>query len=80
MTVENYLVMMVGVIALVCGPLIVRNRKKLFDVYADANRAMWGELGRQVAKRSSPFWVGFVGVGLAAIGFVAILIGIFARE
>lgn len=79
-TIENYVVIAAGVVALVCGPLIVRNRRKLFNVFADTNRALGGAPGRQVAKGSSPFWVGFVGVGLAVIGFVALLIGIFARS
>lgn len=80
MTIENYAVIAIGVIALVCGLAVFKNRQKLFGVFTDAHRAFGGALGRQVAKRASSFWVGFVGAGIIAIGVVAILIGIFARE
>jgi small-conductance mechanosensitive channel len=80
MTLENFIVIAIGVVSIICGALVVRNRSKLFDVFADANRALGGPPGREVARRSSPFWVGFVGAGIVVIGAVAILAGIFARE
>ncbi|GAA2926234.1 hypothetical protein GCM10010458_05200 [Microbacterium luteolum] len=80
MTIENYVALSVGVIALLCGPLIVRNRRKIFGVISDTLRALGGTPGRQVVKMSSPFWVGFTGVVLAAIGVIAIIAGVFVRE
>jgi hypothetical protein len=80
MTIENFIAIALGLVAVVCGPLMIRNRKKLYDLFADTQRALGGAPGRYVAKGSSPFWVGFVGVGCTAIGVVAILVGIFTRE
>lgn len=80
MTVENYIVLAVGLVAVVCGPLMVRSRAKVFRFFADAQRALGGAVGRAVADRSSPFWIGVVGVGMTFIGLVAIGIGIFGRE
>lgn len=80
MTIENYVAIAVGLIAIVCGPLMVRNRVKIFDTIANTNRALGGAPGREVAKRSSPWWIGFVGVGLSVIGIVAVIAGIVARE
>ena len=80
MTIENYIVIAVGLIAVVCGPLMVWHRVKVFRFFADAQRALGGAVGRTVAKRSSPFWIGFCGVGLTIIGLVAIGVGIFGRE
>lgn len=80
MTIENYIVIAIGLVATVCGPLMTFNRERVYRLFADTNRALGGAPGRQVAKGSSPFWVGFVGVGFAVIGVVAIIVGIFARE
>lgn len=80
MTIENYIVLAVGLVAVVCGPLLVRNRDRLFEIFTDTNRALGGAPGREVKRLSSPWWVGFVGVGITIIGVVAIFAGIFARE
>lgn len=80
MTIENYIVIAVGLAAAICGPLMVRHRVKTFRFFADTQRALGGAVGRAVAEGSSPFWIGVVGVGLTVIGLVAIGIGIFGRE
>lgn len=80
MTIENYIVIAVGLVAVVCGPLMVRHRVKVFRFFSDAQRALGGAVGRAVAEGSSPFWIGFVGAGLTFIGLVAIGVGIFGRE
>lgn len=80
MTYENYIVIAVGIIALICGPLIVRNRVKIFDFFSVTLRALGAAPGRAAVKGSSPFWVGFTGAGLTFIGVVAFFAGIFARE
>ncbi|WP_372968627.1 hypothetical protein [Microbacterium sp.] len=80
MTIENYIVLAVGFVAVVCGPLIVRNRVKVFQLISDTQRALGGAVGRAVAAGSSPFWIGFAGVGLMIIGLVAIGAGIFGRD
>ena len=80
MTFENYIAIAIGLVAVGGGPLLVRHRAKVFRVIADTNRAFGGAAGREVGKRSSPWWIGFCGVGLTLIGVVAGLVGIFARE
>lgn len=81
MTLENYIVMAVGVIVLVLGVILIRNRVKVFEFFTDAFGAFGGTSARQaISKGSSPFWIGFVGVGAMVIGVVAILMGIFARK
>ncbi|WP_152642159.1 hypothetical protein [Microbacterium azadirachtae] len=80
MTLENYLATVIGVTAVACGPFIIRHRVRIFHVIVDANRAMYGSSGRLLARRSSPWWVGFCGVWLMIIGVGAILVGIFGRE
>lgn len=80
MTYENYIVIAIGIIALICGPLVIRNRVKIFEFFAVTLRALGGAPGRAAVKGSSPFWIGFVGVGLTFIGVVAFFGGIFGRE
>jgi hypothetical protein len=80
MTIENYLALAVGLIAVVCGLLMVRHRVKVFRCLSDAQRALGGPLGRTIAKGWSPFWMGVVGGGFTFIGIVVIGVGIFGRE
>lgn len=54
MTFENYIAIAIGLVAVGCGPLLVRHRAKVFRVIADTNRAFGGPAGREVGKRSSP--------------------------
>lgn len=79
MTAENYIVLSLGVIALIAGPLIARNSRKLFEITADANRALGGAPGRQVAKRGSAKWVRACGIALTIFGIIFLLAGIFVR-
>lgn len=80
MSVENYIVLAIGVIAVICGPLIVRNRVKLFEFFSDFHRTFTGTQGRAAINRSSPGNVGFVGVMLTIIGLVGIGMGLFGRD
>lgn len=80
MTIENYIVIAIGLVAVICGPMMVRHRVKVFTFFADAQRALGGPIGRATANGSSPFWIGFYGVWLTIIGLVGIGIGIFGRE
>lgn len=80
MTIANYIVMAVGVILFVLGAIMTWKRVKVFDFFADALGALGGTSARQAIKGSSPAWIGAVGVVAMGIGFVAILMGIFARE
>lgn len=80
MTIENYIVMAVGLVVVVCGPLMVRHREKVSHFFSDAQRALGGRVGRATAKGSSPSMMRFLGVVLTIMGVVAIGAGIFGRE
>ncbi|MCT1479855.1 hypothetical protein [Microbacterium sp. p3-SID336] len=79
MAADNFIVLGLGVVLLVLGPLVVRNRQRLFDITADANRALGGAAGREVAKRGSAAWVGACGIAMIVFGLIAILMGLFVR-
>lgn len=80
LTFENYAVMFIGLIALLLGAVLTWKRAKVFEFFADAFGAFGGDSARKAIKGSSPFWIGVVGVSAMGIGFIAILMGIFARE
>lgn len=80
MTIENYIVIAIGLVVVVCGPLLVRHREKVSHFLSDAQRALGGRVGRVTAKGLSPSMVRFLGVALTIMGVVAIGIGIFGRE
>lgn len=80
MTIENYIVLAMSGPMIVGGILIVRYRAKLHSVFSDVFRASFGAAGKQMAKRTSTFWVCVPGVGLILIGVCAFFMGIFARE
>lgn len=79
MTAENYVAIIIGTIALMCGPIVILNRKRIYRVIADTNRALGGSVGRAAARRSSPVWIGLWGGALMFIGVGGILVGIFSR-
>lgn len=79
MSADNYFSLGLGVVLLVSGPLVVRHRQRLFDITADANRALGGAPGREVAKRGSAAWVGACGIAMIAFGVIALLAGVFVR-
>lgn len=79
LTIDNYVGIVAGVIAIICGPLIIRHRVTIYRVVSDSNRAFFGKVGGRVSKGSSPWWIGFCGAGLLAIGVGVLLMGIFAR-
>ncbi|WP_314645630.1 hypothetical protein [uncultured Microbacterium sp.] len=80
MTIENYIAIAIGLLELVCGPLLVRHREKVFHFFNDAQRALGGRVGRVTAKGSSPSMMRFLGVVLTMMGVVTIGAGIFGRE
>jgi hypothetical protein len=79
-TIENYLVIAIGLAAVVCGPLVTRRRVKISKIFVDAQRALGGPVGRATSRGMSPSWIGVIGVALAVIGLIAIGVGVFARE
>ncbi|MFJ4166837.1 hypothetical protein ACIPY5_14900 [Microbacterium sp. NPDC089698] len=79
MTAENYIAIVIGAIALMCGPIVIIFREKIYRVIADTNRALGGGVGRAAARRSSPVWIGIWGGALMFIGVGGILVGIFSR-
>jgi hypothetical protein len=74
---ENYVAIILGLAALVSGPLIVRNKVKIFHVILEVNRTLGGKIARQASERSSPRWVGMCGIALTAMGVAAVLGGLF---
>lgn len=75
MTIENYLAIAAGLVAVVCGPLMVRHRVKVFGFSSDAQRVLGG-CGREEISRRLPkmLFVVLIGIGaliVAAIAFSA---------
>ncbi|WP_341956023.1 hypothetical protein [Microbacterium sp. LWH13-1.2] len=80
MTIENYIVIAIGIFAIVGGVLIFRGRRRIYNLLANLQKDLIGERGDSLSKRASAYWVGFTGIVSIAIGVVAILTGVFARE
>ena len=80
MTIENYISIVAGGLLVVIGPIWFRNRRKIFDFFADFNQVFLGHAGEQATKGSSPFWMGVIGVAMVLMGAVILCIGLFARE
>jgi len=80
MTIDNFIVMAIGAFAIIFGILVIRYRKRFFDVFANMQRKFLGAPGRVIADGSNPWWVGFGGAAFIFVGVVALFAGIFARE
>lgn len=80
MTIENVIVIAIGLVATAGGLLMIRRRIWISNFFVDAQRALGGPIGRATAKGLGPSWIRFLGVMLTIIGLVAIGVGIFARE
>ncbi|MDT0143674.1 hypothetical protein [Microbacterium sp. PRC9] len=64
--------LIIGVLAVVAGIPIVINRRTLFRSTVRNLRAMNRGSSGAIARLSSPFWVGAVGIAFIAIGALMI--------
>lgn len=51
MTIENCIVIAIGVAVVVCGPLVVRHREKVSHFFSDAQRALGGRMRYEAVPR-----------------------------
>ena len=64
--------LVIGPFVVLGGVLILVYRRGLHAFTARSLKALYGGTGAWTSQRSSPFWVGAVGIGAIAIGVVQI--------